>query len=148
MGVARIFQRGGHTNSYRGYSSDCHLNIVSCLLTRRLTKGGSRAPQDPPWLRLWSLIQTKDEPRSRQFISILTSCNLINCMCDQSVDVTWVVTVSSAERTIIHRRWKRTGTAYDSLLQRYSLTFSDKHWQTSFIVIKLILCSKMCFDDQ
>ena len=48
MGVARIFQRGGHTDSYRGYSSDCHLNIVSCLLTRRLTKGGSRAPQDPP----------------------------------------------------------------------------------------------------
>ena len=44
---------GGHTDSYRGYSSDCHLNIVSCLLTRRLTKGGSRAPQDPPWLRLW-----------------------------------------------------------------------------------------------
>ena len=45
---------GGHTDSYRGYSSDCHLNIVSCLLTRRLTKGGSRAPQDPPtpWLRL------------------------------------------------------------------------------------------------
>ena len=39
---------GGHTDSYRGYSSDCHLNIVSCLLTRRLTKGGSRAPQDPP----------------------------------------------------------------------------------------------------
>ena len=48
MGVARIFQRGGHTDSYRGYSSDCHLDIVSCLLTRRLTKGGSRAPQDPP----------------------------------------------------------------------------------------------------
>ena len=48
MGIARIFQRGGHTDSYRGYSSDCHLNIVSCLLTRRLTKGGSRAPQDPP----------------------------------------------------------------------------------------------------
>ena len=58
MGVARIFQRGGHTDSYRGYSSDCHLNIVSCLLTRRLTKGGSRAPQDPPWLRLWSLRQS------------------------------------------------------------------------------------------
>ena len=52
MGVARIVQRGGHTDSYRGYSSDCHLNIISCLLTRRLTKGGSQAPQDPPWLRL------------------------------------------------------------------------------------------------
>ena len=48
MGVARIFQRGGHTDSYSGYSSDCHLNIVGCLLTKRLTKGGSGAPQDPP----------------------------------------------------------------------------------------------------
>ena len=51
MGVARIFQRGGHTDSYIGYSPNCHLNIVGCLLTKRLTKGGSRAPQDPPWLR-------------------------------------------------------------------------------------------------
>ena len=25
-----------------------HLNIVGCLLKRRPTKGGSRAPQDPP----------------------------------------------------------------------------------------------------
>ena len=25
-----------------------HLNIVGCLLKRRSTKGGSRAPQDPP----------------------------------------------------------------------------------------------------
>ena len=48
MGVARIFQRGGHTDSYIGYSPNCHLNIVGCLLTKRLTKGGSRAPQDPP----------------------------------------------------------------------------------------------------
>ena len=50
MGVARIFQRGGggHTESYRGYSPDCHLNIAGCLLTKRLTKrGGSHAPQDP-----------------------------------------------------------------------------------------------------
>ena len=49
MGVARIFQRGGggHTDSYRGYSSDCHLNIVSCLLTRRLTKGGHGHPRTP-----------------------------------------------------------------------------------------------------
>ena len=53
MGVARIFQRGGHTDSYIGYSPNCHLNIVGCLLTKRLTKGGSRAPQDPPWLRPW-----------------------------------------------------------------------------------------------
>ena len=48
MGVARIFQRGGHTDSYRGYSSDCHLNIVSCLLTRRLTKGGVTGTPGPP----------------------------------------------------------------------------------------------------
>ena len=48
MGVARIFQRGGHTDSYIGYSPNCHLNIVGCLLTKRLTKGGSRAPQDLP----------------------------------------------------------------------------------------------------
>ena len=48
MGVARIFQRGGHTDSYIGYSPNCHLNIVGCLLTKRLTKGESRAPQDPP----------------------------------------------------------------------------------------------------
>ena len=50
MGVARIFQRGGHTDSYRGYSSDCHLNIVGCLLTTRLTKGGGGHghPRTPP----------------------------------------------------------------------------------------------------
>ena len=54
MGVAGIFQSGGggggHTESYRGYSPDCHLNIAGCLLTKRLTKGGggSHAPQDPP----------------------------------------------------------------------------------------------------
>ena len=49
-GRSQDFSKGGHTDSYRGYSSDCHLNIVSCLLTRRLTKGGggSRAPQDLP----------------------------------------------------------------------------------------------------
>ena len=50
MGVIRIFKGGGwsHIESYKGYSPDCHLNIVDCLLTKRLTKGGSRAPQDPP----------------------------------------------------------------------------------------------------
>ena len=53
-GVARIFQRGGHTGSYRGYSPDCHLNIVGCLLTKRLTRGGggvTGTPGPPPWLR-------------------------------------------------------------------------------------------------
>ena len=48
MGVARIFQRGGHTLSNRGYSRFRNLNIVGCLSKKRLTKGGSRAPQDPP----------------------------------------------------------------------------------------------------
>ena len=50
MGVARIFQRGGggYTESYKGYSPDYHLNIVGCLLTKRLIKGGSHAHQDPP----------------------------------------------------------------------------------------------------
>ena len=51
MGVARIFQRGGHTESYRGYSPDCHLNIVGCLLTKRFTKGGVTCTPGPPWLR-------------------------------------------------------------------------------------------------
>ena len=37
-----------HTESYRGYSLDCHLNIVGYLLTKGPTKGESRAPQEPP----------------------------------------------------------------------------------------------------
>ena len=40
MGVARIFQRGGHTVSNRGYSRFCNLIIVGCLHKKRLTKGG------------------------------------------------------------------------------------------------------------
>ena len=47
MGIARIFQRGGHTDSYIGYSPNCHLNIVGCLLTKRLTKGGHGHPRTP-----------------------------------------------------------------------------------------------------
>jgi len=60
-GVARIFQRGGHTVSKWGYSPDCHYGqdivmvfsppVVGCLLKKGLQKGGSRTPQDPPWLR-------------------------------------------------------------------------------------------------
>ena len=52
MGVARIFQWGGHTLSNSGYSRFRNLNIVGCLSKKRLTKGGggrgSRAPQHPP----------------------------------------------------------------------------------------------------
>ena len=54
MGIARIFQRGGHTESSIGYSLDCHLNIVGCLLTKRLRKGGSRGTPGPPWLHPWA----------------------------------------------------------------------------------------------
>ena len=65
MGVARIFQRGGHTDSYIGHSPNCHLNIVGCLLTKRLTKGGSRAPQDPPpWLRPWNQFYKTSQGKS------------------------------------------------------------------------------------
>ena len=39
---------GGHTVSNRGYSRFRNLNIVGCLSKKRLTKGGSRAPQNPP----------------------------------------------------------------------------------------------------
>ena len=46
-GVVRIFQRGGHTGSYRGYSPDCHLNIVGYLLTKKLTKGVRGTPGPP-----------------------------------------------------------------------------------------------------
>ena len=37
-----------------------HLNIVGCLLKRRPTKGGSRAPQVPPWLRPWNVLLTEN----------------------------------------------------------------------------------------
>ena len=77
-------------------------------------------------------------------------------MCDHSVDVTWVVTASSAGRTIIHRRWKRIHTVHDSILQRYSLTRSEKHSLKNDYRFQLDIGhydqinarSKMCFDDQ
>ena len=65
MGIARIFQRGGHTESYREYSPDCHLNIVGCLLTKRLTKGGSHIPQDPPGYTLETIIGLQGVERPR-----------------------------------------------------------------------------------
>ena len=46
-GVARNFQRGGHTGSYRGCSPDCHLNIVGCLLTKGLQRGDHGQPRTP-----------------------------------------------------------------------------------------------------
>ena len=47
MGIARIFQKGGHTEPYRGYSPDCHLNIVGCMLTKRFTRGGVTGTPGP-----------------------------------------------------------------------------------------------------
>ena len=41
-----------------------HLNIVGCLLKRRPTKGGSRAPQDPPLatplVTVWKICHSGD----------------------------------------------------------------------------------------
>ena len=49
MGVARIFQRRGHTVSNRGYSRFRNLNIVGCLSKKRLTKeGGGGLPRTSP----------------------------------------------------------------------------------------------------
>ena len=39
-GRSQDFSKGGHTESYIGYSPDCDLNIVGCFLTKRLIKGG------------------------------------------------------------------------------------------------------------
>ena len=44
-GVARIFQRGGHTGSNNIVMAFSPRNIVGCLLKKRLTKG---AHQDRP----------------------------------------------------------------------------------------------------
>ena len=54
-GRSQDFIKGDHTESYIGYLPDCHLNIVGCLLTKRLTKGGGgvTGTPRPPWLRPW-----------------------------------------------------------------------------------------------
>ena len=39
---------GGHTMSNNIVMAFSPRNIVGCLLKKRLTKGGSRAPQGPP----------------------------------------------------------------------------------------------------
>lgn len=49
--VASIFQRKGHTVSKWGFSPDSHVVVMcTCRLfaQKRLTKGGSQVPQDPP----------------------------------------------------------------------------------------------------
>ena len=43
----------------RGYSPDCHLNIVGCLFKKRLTKGGGEATQGPPQATPLSAINIK-----------------------------------------------------------------------------------------
>ena len=59
---------GGHTGSYRGYSPDCHLNIVGCLLIKRLTKGGegARAPQDLSGYAL-GLLPGEKKPKASRY---------------------------------------------------------------------------------
>ena len=47
-GVARIFQRGGHTVSNIIVLAFSPRNIVGCLLKKRLTKGGHGQPRTPP----------------------------------------------------------------------------------------------------
>ena len=49
-GVARIFQRGGHTGSNNIIMAFSPRNTVGCMLKKKAYKGGggSRAPQDPP----------------------------------------------------------------------------------------------------
>ena len=56
-GVARIFQKGGHTVSKWVYSPDCRYGqdivmafsppVVGSLVKKGLQKGGSRTPQEP-----------------------------------------------------------------------------------------------------
>ena len=49
-GVARIFQRGGHTVPNRGYSPDFHVSlppVVGCLPKTWLTRGGGGVTGTP-----------------------------------------------------------------------------------------------------
>ena len=51
-GVARIFQRGGHTESNIIVMAFSPRNIVGCLLKKGLQRGSHGHPmQDPPSLR-------------------------------------------------------------------------------------------------
>ena len=52
-GVARIFQRGGHTVSNMIVMVFSPRNIVGCLLKKRLTKGGVTGTPGPPSLCPW-----------------------------------------------------------------------------------------------
>ena len=75
-GVARIFQGGvtlGHANNIVMAFSP--RNIVGCLLKKKLTKGGSRAPQDPP---SYAPGQTVKKTINRQKWKILTVNRQLN----------------------------------------------------------------------
>ena len=63
-GVARIFQRGGHTVSNIIVMAFSPRNIIGCFLKNGLQRGGSRAPQDPPSLRpcVYGTFLTKFQP--------------------------------------------------------------------------------------
>lgn len=50
-GVTRIFQRGGHTLSNRGYPLDCHVDLHAVFYLmgqKRLTNEGNGHPWTPP----------------------------------------------------------------------------------------------------
>ena len=56
-GVARIFQRWGHTGSNNIVMAFSPRNIVGCLLKKRLTKGGHGHPRTPlatPLVEPWN----------------------------------------------------------------------------------------------
>ena len=72
QGRSQDFSKGGHTGSYRGYSPDCHLNIVGCLLTKRLTKGGGGGGHGHPRTPLAT-------PLSCKHWQFMINCNLFGC---------------------------------------------------------------------
>ena len=59
---------GGYTVSNRGYSRFRNLNIVGCLSKKRLTEGGSRAPQDPPPLATPLVIDKSPLPKNKNLV--------------------------------------------------------------------------------
>ena len=56
-GVARIFQRGGHTVSNIIVMAFSPRNIIGCFLKKRLTKGGHGHPRTPLAMPMHCLIK-------------------------------------------------------------------------------------------
>ena len=67
----------GHTESYIGYSPDCHLNIVGCLLTKRLTKRGEgvTGTPGPPGYALAKFSDTRFLYKRRLQLAVQTCFN-------------------------------------------------------------------------